>query len=147
MTTKNALSPADRVPSDNPQEEAQSQGSTAPKGRPTPKRATAKPKSAGAKPKFVVVEHALKCQTSEGEVSLDLRLPLAAFEKLSALEGMSENESLPFIRNEIMPADVSGPIMALRDGVESMDLIMKWIEAVGERFGASLGKLDGSSAS
>lgn len=120
---------------------------TASKGVPTPKRAAAKPKNPGEKPKFAVVEHTLKCQTSEGEVSLDLRLSLEAFEKLSDLEGMSEKESLPFIRNEIMPADVRDPIMGLRDGVESMNLIMKWIEAVGERFGASMGELDGSSAS
>ncbi|WP_315913579.1 hypothetical protein [Arthrobacter sp. lap29] len=120
---------------------------TAPKGTPTPKRANAKSKPAGAKPKFAVVEHSLKCQTSEGEVSLDLRLPLEKFEKLSELEDMTEKESLPYIRNEIMHADVRDPIMALRDGAESMELIMQWIEAVGERFGASLGKLGGSSGS
>ena len=147
MTTQNALSAPDRAPSDNPQQLDQTPSATAPKGRPTPKRGAAVKKAGGPKPKFVVVEHVLKCQTSEGEVSLDLRLPLDAFEKLSNLEGMNEKDSLPYIRNEIMPADVRDPIMGLRDGVESMDLIMKWIEAVGERFGASLGELGGSSAS
>lgn len=120
---------------------------TAPKGRATPRRAAAKPKNPGEKPKFAVVEHSLKCQTSEGEVSLDLRIPLDRFEKMTELEGMSEKDSLPFIRNEIMPDDVREPIMGLRDGAESMVLIMKWIEAVGVRFDASMGELGGSSAS
>ncbi|NVM97829.1 hypothetical protein [Arthrobacter sp. SDTb3-6] len=126
---------------------ASKKAATAPKGVPTPKRAAAKPRAAGTKPRFAVVEHALKCQTSEGEVSLDLRIPLDSFEKLAGLEGMSERESLPFIRKEIMPADVRDPIMGLRDGAESMELILKWIEAVGERFDASMGELGGSSAS
>lgn len=126
---------------------AAKKATTAPKGAPTPKRSAAKPKTAGLKPKFAVVEHALKCQTSEGEVSLDLRIPLDRFEKMTELEGMSEKDSLPYIRNEIMPDDVRDPIMGLRDGAESMVLIMKWIEAVGVRFDASLGELGGSSVS
>lgn len=147
MTTENALSAANRTPSDNPQELDGPKAATAPKGRATPKRAAAKPKNAGIKPKFAIVEHTLKCQTTEGEVSLDLRIPLESFEKLTELEGMNEKDSLPYIRNEIMPDDVRGPIMGLRDGAESMVLIMKWIEAVGTRFDASLGELGGSSAS
>lgn len=146
-TTEQALSTVKAASEELPPVATRPKSGTAPKGRPTPKRAAAVKRDGGPKPKFVVVEHLLMCQTSEGEIPLDLRLPLEAFEKLSELEGMSEKESLPYIRNVIMPADVSGPIMGLRDGVESMNLIMKWIEAVGERFGASMGELDGSSAS
>lgn len=147
MTAKNALSPADRVPSDNPQEAAQSQGPTAPKGRPTPKRAAAKPKVTGTKPRFAVVENALKCQSGEGEVSLDLRVPLSAIKRMQKLDDMPDEESLDYIIDEIMPADVNQAINGLRDGAEAMVFTMKWMEAVGERFGASMGELDGSSAS
>jgi|GEM_PF-6431178 len=143
-TNEEATTPAVR-PAKAPA--AAKKAATAPKGVPTPKRSAAKPRAAGTKPRFAVVEHALKCQTSEGEVSLDLRIPLDRFEKMTELEGMDERASLPFIRNEIMPADVRDPIMGLRDGAESMELILKWIEAVGARFDASMGELGGSSAS
>jgi hypothetical protein len=113
----------------------------------TAAKAPAKKPTPGPKPEFAIVEHTLKCQTPEGEVSLDLRIPLDSFDKLTQLEDMDEKESLPFIRNEVMPADVSKTITELRDGALAMKLIMKWIEAVGERFGASLGELGGSSDS
>lgn len=147
MTTPKDTTSAVSTSKDLTATKPSAKAATAPKGRPTPRRAAAKPKNPGEKPKFAVIEHTLKCQTSEGEVSLDLRIPLDRFEKMTELDGMSEKDSLPFIRTEIMPDDVREPIMGLRDGAESMVLIMKWIEAVGVRFDASLGELDGSSAS
>lgn len=117
------------------------------KGNPTPKRSAAEKREGGPKPTYAVVENALKCQSWDGEISLDLRIPLGNFEKLTLLESMEESESLKYITSEIMPADVSKEIYGLRDSAEALKFTMKWIEAVGERFGASLGELDGSSTS
>lgn len=146
-TTESPMSTAEAAAAELPAIATRLKSDPAGKGSPTPKRSAVVKKDGGPKPTYAVVENALKCQSWDGEISLDLRIPLGNFEKLTLLESMEESESLKYITTEIMPADVSKQIYGLRDSAEALKFTMKWIEAVGERFGASLGELDGSSTS
>lgn len=101
----------------------------------------------GPKPDFFVVEDHLKCQTQEGEISLDLRVPLERLERFMELEDMPEKDLPRYIRTEIMWPEDASAVMALRDGTKSLEILMKWAEALGERMGASMGESQGSTAS
>ncbi|MBW4094584.1 MAG: hypothetical protein HIU81_03915 [Acidobacteria bacterium] len=102
---------------------------------------------APAKPEFLIVEHNLKCQTSAGELSLDLRVGRSTMKKFTAFEGKEGDEALDFLFDEVLPSPVAAQIEELGDFAEEMKLAMAWVEAVGERLGVTLEKLRGSSDS
>ncbi|MGL3804721.1 hypothetical protein ACSYDW_01350 [Paeniglutamicibacter sp. R2-26] len=100
-----------------------------------------KPKAEpGPKPAVLVVENTLKCQTSEGEISLDLRIPLGAIRKLMKIEDQDDDVIMDFLLDEVIPADVVRQLENMKDGAEAIGLVMTYSEALGERLGASLGK-------
>jgi hypothetical protein len=101
----------------------------------------------GPKPDFLVVEDALKCQTPEGEISLDLRLPIPALEKFMTAQNMDQQKIPRFILDELLdPADAK-KLLEMRDGAKAYRIIMEWAGAVGRRIGASLGESPSSTDS
>jgi hypothetical protein len=53
-------------------------------------------KNPGPKPEYQVVEHSLHCQTDEGEIILDLRLPIAKLEKMMEIEDLDiDDKKMP----------------------------------------------------
>lgn len=124
---------------------------TAPK-KTTAKAAVKTTGQPGPKPAFQVVGDTLKCQTNlDGEVSVSLVLPFDAVQKLINIEDVPEAKMLSFIHEQIMPKDELDKVMRLKDGIDTFNITMQYIQAVGDRlgakFGVSLGESEGSSAS
>jgi hypothetical protein len=110
---------------------------TAPKNTRTP----------GPKPDYLVVEDHLKCQTSEGEISLDLRIPLDRIELFMDMGDLDiEQKKLPryMIDNILWPEDKS-TIVGMRDGAKALTIVSKFAETLGERMGATMGESSGST--
>lgn len=103
---------------------------------------TATGREPGGKPRLLIVEDSLKCQTSEGEISLSLKIPLSSIRMLMSLADteMDELETVDFLLDEVLPAHIVDQLENLSDGAEAFGLIMDYSEALGERMGASLGK-------
>lgn len=106
----------------------------------------------GPKPKFQVVEDALKCQTKlNGEVTVSLVVPFPTVKKIINLEDVPEAEMLDYIHENIMPPAELEKVLGLQDGIDTFNITMEYIKAVGDRlganFGVSLGESVGSSAS
>ena len=94
----------------------------------------------GPKPEFLVVEHSLHAQTEEGEIVLDLRLPIPKLELFMKADEMEPMAVPRFLLDELLdPAD-SQRLQTLKDGAKGFQIVMKWAEAVGAKLGASLGE-------
>ncbi|TFD58034.1 hypothetical protein E3T43_07235 [Cryobacterium sp. Hh7] len=101
----------------------------------------------GPKPDFLVVENHLKCQTGDGEVSLDLRISLEKLELFMNMEDI-EPKALPrHILNDIVNAEDKARLEGLTDGVEAYKIIMEFAKAIGGRLGMGLGESVPSIAS
>lgn len=110
---------------------------TTPKTKPEP----------GPKPDFLVVEDHLKCQTSEGEVSIDLRIPIKRLELFMDMEGM-DNKKMPlYLREHILWPEDRDVIEGMRDGSKAFSILMRFAEEVGKRMGADLGESSPSTPS
>lgn len=106
-------------------------------------------KTPGPKPDYLVVEDHLKCQTNEGEVSLDLRIPLARLELFMEIGEQDIPESRVhryFIDNILWPEDKSA-LDGMRDGAKALEIVTTFIQLLGERMGADLGESEGSTDS
>ena len=108
--------------------------------------AKAKPQ-AGPKPDFLVVEDHLKCQTSEGEKSIDLRIPLERLELFMDMEGIDEKKMPLYLRERILWPEDRKTLEEMRDGAKAFQILMKFAEEVGKRMGASLGESSPSTPS
>jgi len=104
-------------------------------------------KTAGPKPAFQVVEHNLHCQTDEGEIVLDLRVPFETLELFSSIDGMEPKTIPRFLLENIVPADKREQLVKLQDGAKTYAILMEYSKAVGDRLGVSLGESDSSSDS
>lgn len=102
-------------------------------------------KTPGPKPDFLVVEDHLKCQTSEGEVSLDLRIPIDRLELFMDMEEIDERKMPRYMREKILWPEDRKRVEELRDGAKALEILMRYAEEVGKRMGASLGELQGST--
>lgn len=101
----------------------------------------------GPKPKFLIVEHSLKCQTGEGEKSLDLRIPFDRIEKFMEMDGVEEQKLPRFLLNEILSEEDKTTVLGLKDGVETFAILMEYAKSIAERMDASMGESSGSSDS
>jgi hypothetical protein len=101
----------------------------------------------GPKPKFLVVEHTLKCQTGDGEKSIDLRVPFDRIEKLMQMDGVEEKLIPRFLLEEILSEEDKATVLSLRDGAETFAILIEFSKAVTGRLNASLGESAGSSDS
>lgn len=111
---------------------------------------TAKPKTKpepGPKPEFFVVEHLLKCQTDDGEISLDLRVPIERLELLMDMDELEEKAIPKFIREEILWPEDRDKIVGMRDGAKALAMLVRYSEELGTRMGASLGESSPSTPS
>jgi hypothetical protein len=101
----------------------------------------------GPKPKFQLVEHSLKCQTGDGEISLDTRISFERLELFMDMEGVEETKLPRFLLNEILSVEDRDTILALSDGVETFACLMEYAKSIGVRLKASMGESSGSSDS
>ncbi|WP_367147224.1 hypothetical protein AB0870_08380 [Microbacterium proteolyticum] len=110
--------------------------------------ASAKPKpEPGPKPDFFVVEDHLKCQTSEGEISLDLRIPIERLELFMDMDELDEKQIPKYLREQILWPEDRDKIVNMRDGAKAFAMLMRFAEEVGNRMGASLGESSPSTSS
>ncbi|WIB25429.1 hypothetical protein [Curtobacterium sp. MCSS17_015] len=101
----------------------------------------------GKKPEFLVVENSLKCQTEEGEISLDLRLPIPQLEKFMTAQELEPMKIPRFVLDELLPEPTSQRLLSLADGAQAYKIVMRWAQEVGARLGASLGESPSSTDS
>jgi hypothetical protein len=101
----------------------------------------------GKKPEFFVVENSLKCQTEEGEISLDLRLPIPQLEKFMTTQDLEAMAIPRFIIDELLPESVSQRLLSLADGAQAYKIVMRWAQEVSARLGVSLGESPSSTDS
>jgi hypothetical protein len=107
----------------------------------------ATPRTPGPKPDFLVVENRLKCQTDEGEKSLDLRIPIERLELFMDMEDLEAKAIPKFIRDHVLWPEDKAIILEMRDGAKALQILMKYAEEIGKRMGASMGESEGSTPS
>jgi hypothetical protein len=103
-------------------------------------------KAAAPKPKFLVVESTLKCQTSNGELSLPLSVSFGTVRKLMGGTNKTQFEEFEFFMTEIFDESQNQALDAL-DAAEAAEALSAFSDALAERMKVSLGKSDGSAQS
>jgi len=100
----------------------------------------------GPKPDFYVVENHLKCQTDEGEKSIDLRIPFDRIEMLMDMdEGTIEDKKMPrYVLDNILWPEDKATLEGMRDGTKVVQIIMEVATRIGDRMGATMGESLGS---
>lgn len=101
----------------------------------------------GPKPDYLVVEDHLKCQTGEGEISIDLRIPLTRLEQFMDMEGLDEKKMPLYLRENILWPEDREKLEAMRDGAKAFAILMEFANKIAERMGASLGESSPSTPS
>lgn len=101
----------------------------------------------GPKPDYLVVEDHLKCQTAEGEISLDLRIPIERLELFMDMESIEEKKIPLYLRESILWPEDRATIEKMRDGAKAFAILMRYATEIGERMGVSLGESSPSTAS
>lgn len=101
----------------------------------------------GPKPDFFVVEDHLKCQTPEGEISLDLRIPIKRLELFMEMDELDQKLIPQYLREQILWPEDRDQIEGMRDGAKAFAMLMHFAEEVGKRMGASLGESSPSTPS
>jgi hypothetical protein len=101
----------------------------------------------GPKPDFLVVEHTLKAQTEEGELSLDLRLSIEELERFMEAQELEPIKIPRFIIDELLDEPTKRRLLGMKDGARAYAVVMRWAQEVGARLGASLGESAPSAAS
>jgi hypothetical protein len=99
-----------------------------------------------AKPKFVTVENSLKCQTSNGELSLPLSVSFGTIRRLMGGEGKTQFEEFEFFMSEIF-SDENNQALDVLDAAEAAEILGEFSEALAARMKVSLGKSAGSAQS
>ena len=106
-------------------------------------------KTPGPKPDFLIVEDHLKCQTGEGEISIDMRIPLDRIElfmDMDELDIAQKHYPRYVIDNILWPED-KDTLNGMRDGAKAMTIVLKFSTFLGERMGADMGESSGSTES
>jgi hypothetical protein len=101
----------------------------------------------GPKPDFLVVEDHLKCQTNEGEVSLDLRIPIKRIESFMDMSEVEGKDSLRFLLDRVLWPEDTDKLENMRDGAVVIKILARYSEELGERMGADMGESKGSTNS
>ena len=111
-------------------------------------RTTKTPPEPGPKPDYLVVEDHLKCQTNEGEISIDLRIPLKRLELFMEIDGKVSEAHMPryLIDNILWPEDAD-KLDNMRDGAKALVIVMNVAKQLGERMGAEMGESQPSTPS
>ena len=108
---------------------------------PAVQAATAAPKhQPGPKPAYLVVESKLYAQTEEGEVVLDLRLPIPQLEKFMSAQDLNPEKIPRYVIDELLPESDAQRLLTMHDGAKAYAIVMTWAKEVGARLGASLGE-------
>jgi hypothetical protein len=104
-------------------------------------------KTPGPKPDFLVVDDHLKCQTGEGEISIDLRIPLKRLELFMQMDDSGIDQSLMprYILDNILWPEDKEQLENLRDGAKAFQILISVSRAIGERMGADMGESQGST--
>lgn len=104
-------------------------------------------KNPGPKPDYAVVGDHFIAQTNEGEISLDMRLPIKTLEKMMALEGaeIADRDMPRYMLDNIMHPEDRDKIEGMRDGIKGYAILMRYLNAVTEKLGAGLGESQGST--
>ncbi|MFC5930933.1 hypothetical protein D6T64_12130 [Cryobacterium melibiosiphilum] len=103
----------------------------------------------GPKPDYFVVEDHLKCQTGEGEKSIDMRIPLDRIElfmDMGELDLASQKLPRYTLDNILWPED-RDELVKMRDGAKVIEIITEFTKALGKRMGADMGESEPSIAS
>lgn len=98
------------------------------------------------KPKFLTVEDSLKCQTSNGELSLPLRVSFGTVRRLMSGEQKSEFEEFEFFMNNVF-TDEHNAALDVLDAAEAAEILGAFSDALAARMKVSLGKSVGSAES
>ena len=98
------------------------------------------------KPKFLVVEDSLKCQTENGELSLNLRVKWRVIRQMLSLEGADQTTEFNFIMDNLLTPETNEFLDDL-DGAEAAEVLTHFSEALAGRMRVSMGKSGGSSES
>jgi hypothetical protein len=114
--------------------------------RKTPVKTTPEP---GPKPDYHVVEDHLKCQTSDGEISIDLRIPLEKIELFMDIGDLDiDQRHFPrYLIDNILHAEDKAKLEGMRDGAKAIAIVAEFARQVGARMGADMGESSGSTAS
>lgn len=105
------------------------------------------PGAPGPKPATAVVGETLKCQSIDGEISLSLLVPYKKFKLVMNMpEDVEDAQMLDFLLDNVLSPEDKDTLENLRDGAETFHFTMAWMDALGERLGASLGKSGPSSS-
>lgn len=99
----------------------------------------------GPKPDFLVVEGTLKCQTSNGELSLPLTIPFRSVRKLAKIEG-DQFQEFDFYMENLFTTEDNEALDDL-DAAEAVRILTHFGSALAERLTASLGESESSSES
>lgn len=100
----------------------------------------------GPKPDFLVVENALKCQTSKGELSLPLTISFGTVRKLMKINSGDQFEEFEFFMDNVFTEEQNSRLDEL-DAADSARILTKFSDALAERMKVSLGESEGSSES
>lgn len=92
------------------------------------------------KPQFLVVENSLKCQTSEGEISLPLKFKTKLLRQFGQLQEM---DAFFLIIDEVAGPEVSAVIDEL-DIMETTEIMVKFFSVFEERVQATVGEFQSS---
>lgn len=103
-------------------------------------------RKAGPKPDFLVVEDSLKCQTSKGELSLQLTVTFGTIRKLMKLDEDDQFAEFEFFMDNVFTEEQNRRLDEL-DAAESARILTKFSNALAERMKVSLGESEGSSDS
>ncbi|PPF64538.1 hypothetical protein C5E11_03865 [Clavibacter michiganensis] len=102
----------------------------------------------GPKPDYLVVEDHLKCQTREGEISIDLRIPLKRLELFMDMDGNVDQAHMPrYLIDKILWPEDAEKLDNMRDGSKALVIVMKVAEQLGDRMGAEMGESKPSTPS
>jgi hypothetical protein len=94
----------------------------------------------GPKPDYVVVENHLKCQTDEGEISIDMRIPLGKLELFMDMEEIPAQKIPRYMLDNILHPEDSQKLENMLDGAKAYAIVLEFSQRVGERLGASVGE-------
>lgn len=98
------------------------------------------------KPKFLTVESTLKCQTTNGELSLPLSVSFGTIRRLMGGEGKSQFEEFEFFMSEIFNEEQNTALDQL-DAADAAEILTRFSDALSARMKVSMGKSGGSAPS
>jgi hypothetical protein len=114
---------------------------------------TPKPKTSGQKPDYAVIGHNLYAQSDEGEIVLDLRIPIKTLETFMTLEDKLKSDEIAdkdmprWLLDNVCSDEDRATLEGMKDGAKAYAILMRYSAEVGKRLGAGLGESVGSTDS